>query len=366
MSKIPTVWDIEPHTLAKHRILEEYLKAWFPILGRWNGRIVYLDGFCGPGIYKGGEFGSPIIAIKTALNHNMIKGGAEISFVFIDNDKKRTAVLTQTLEEQFTTLPNNIKYEVVTADFAETVTSTLDGLEQDGANLAPTLAFIDPFGYTGFPMQVVIRLLTNDRCEVLITFMSGFVNRFRDEIHEPALDELFGTRNWRNMDTIKNTNQRIDELLSLYVEQLRQGTSAKFIRTFRMTDENDRVLYDLIFATKHWKGMEVMKKAMEIVTKAKNYRFSDRTSPGQSVLLDYIDDDSQLKTGADLIFFKYKGQRVSSDKIRDFVLADTPYRLWKPLLRHLEKQIPKRIVFVSDRKRNAPTYKDGCIIEFSK
>jgi hypothetical protein len=28
-----TLWEIEPHTKAKHEILQRYLGAWFPILG---------------------------------------------------------------------------------------------------------------------------------------------------------------------------------------------------------------------------------------------------------------------------------------------------------------------------------------------
>ena len=64
-----THWDIEPHTIAKHRILRSYLDAWLPIMTRWNGRVVYVDGFAGPGQYKGGEEGSPVIALKAAVEH---------------------------------------------------------------------------------------------------------------------------------------------------------------------------------------------------------------------------------------------------------------------------------------------------------
>jgi hypothetical protein len=31
-----TIWKLEPHTGAKHRILGRYLDAWFPILGKFN------------------------------------------------------------------------------------------------------------------------------------------------------------------------------------------------------------------------------------------------------------------------------------------------------------------------------------------
>ena len=36
-----TIWEIEPHTQAKHEILRRYLGAWFPILGTHNQRVVY-------------------------------------------------------------------------------------------------------------------------------------------------------------------------------------------------------------------------------------------------------------------------------------------------------------------------------------
>lgn len=50
-----TIWPLDPHTLAKHEILRRYLEAWFPIVGRYSHRIVYIDGFAGPGRYAGGE-----------------------------------------------------------------------------------------------------------------------------------------------------------------------------------------------------------------------------------------------------------------------------------------------------------------------
>ncbi len=56
------LWELEPHTLGKHRVLRAYLDAWFPILSSWRKRILFIDGFAGPGEYKGGEEGSPQIA----------------------------------------------------------------------------------------------------------------------------------------------------------------------------------------------------------------------------------------------------------------------------------------------------------------
>lgn len=40
-----TLWPLEPHTLGKHLVLKSYLDAWLPIMGKWNGRILFIDGF---------------------------------------------------------------------------------------------------------------------------------------------------------------------------------------------------------------------------------------------------------------------------------------------------------------------------------
>ena len=77
-----TVWELEPHTRAKHEILKRYLQAWVPILslGRFP-KVLYVDGFAGPGIYSGGEPGSPIIALRAARDQR-VPITAEISFLF--------------------------------------------------------------------------------------------------------------------------------------------------------------------------------------------------------------------------------------------------------------------------------------------
>jgi three-Cys-motif partner protein len=83
-----TVWNAEPHTVAKHIILQTYLGAWFPILAKFNGRIIYVDGFAGPGRYADGEVGSPIIALDWARTHRASLSG-ELVFYFIEKDRDR-------------------------------------------------------------------------------------------------------------------------------------------------------------------------------------------------------------------------------------------------------------------------------------
>lgn len=359
-----TVWEMDPHTYAKHEILREYLKAWFPILSTWSGRIVYLDGFAGPGVYSKNEDGSPVVAIKTAVEHVMVKRFREIVFWFIENDPRRADNLTKVLKEKFSQLPGNLRYEVETSEFAPSLDVTLDHIENEGGKLAPTFAFLDPFGFSGLPMELVSRILGYQSCEVLITFMSSFVNRFNDPLRENALDELYGTSEWRGVRDIVEPDERRKFLINLYVSQLREKADAPFVRTFEMIGRNNQLIYHLVFATKHRRGLEVMKEAMLKVDRRGTYRFSDRTDPNQSYILDYSEENTWIPQAADAVYKKFKGLQATVDTIQEFVIDNTPFVFRKGILIYLEKSNPSKITEVTGRRRVC-TYPNGeCVVKF--
>jgi len=185
-----TIWEIDSHTIAKHKILEGYLKAWFPIISRYHNVINYIDGFAGPGVYSKSELGSPIIALNVANGHTAdLKGN--INFVFIDERKDRIVNLKEELNK--ISLKSNFNVQPIQGKFHEVVDDTLNSLEKEGKTLAPTFVFIDPFGFSGIPAEIVGKLLAIPRVEVFINFAVDSINRFigtKDvDFH---IDELFG------------------------------------------------------------------------------------------------------------------------------------------------------------------------------
>lgn len=355
-----TVWPIKPHTKAKHQILEEYLKQWLPILGLTVPKIVYLDGFAGPGVYSAGEPGSPVIALKTATGHSLASRFREIVFWFMEDNPTRAETLKKTLKAQFPALPAKFHYTVKTQEFAAGLNETLNEIESGGGNLAPTLAFIDPFGFSGIPMDLIKRMLRYDKCEVLITFMSSPILRFHDERRERALDELYGTPDWRKVRDINDRGERVKFVVDLYVRQLEQA-GTKFHRTFEMIGENNQLLYHLVFATTHIAGLEAMKKAMVKVDQRGTFKISDRTNPQQTFLLDYS-TDAWIPAAAKAVHGEFTGQQKLITAVKKFVLKETPFLFKKEILKHMEKE--GMITEVTGRKRNF-TYPDFCFITFS-
>ena len=230
-----TVWDLEPHIHAKHEILQRYLEAWFPILNKYNQRIIYIDGFCGPGRYKGGEAGSPVVALKAAANHRSALAG-ELVFWFIDEREDRIDHLRTELAAM--TLPGHFKVHAECGRFDEKLHKVLAGLDAKGRSLAPTFAFVDPFGFSGIPFSLIRDLLGRRQCEAFITFMVDSINRWLTHPNEKVLGliaETFGTDKTREI--ARGDGERIGLLGILYSRFVDQGPV--LAQTVRLFIENE-------------------------------------------------------------------------------------------------------------------------------
>lgn len=318
MDKQQTLWKIEPHTLAKHEILDRYLGAWFAILGSSKRRIVYLDGFCGPGRYLNGEPGSPIIALKKAMSHQARLSNTECVFLFIDERSDRVDHLRREIDSLAP--PNNFKIHVREGEFRAVISELLAELEQNNFQLAPTFAFIDPFGWKGLPFDLVGRLLRNSSTEVFINFMADSINRFVEHPNTSIQDhfvELFGTE--EVLDVANKATDRLSALRRLYQKQLR--TQAKYVRYFEMRDQHGRPIYYLFFATNHPLGHKKMKEAFWKVDPTSGFTFSDGTSRDQMVLFN-LDPTDGL---AEELKKRFVGSTLTSDEVIEYVVDETAF-----------------------------------------
>ncbi len=357
-----TIWDLDNHTNAKHEILKKYLNAWFPILGgnNYHNKLLYIDGFAGPGEYSNGEKGSPIHAIES-LKNQVVTIKAKCHFIFIENDEKRCRNLELILSK--IEIPSNADYSVICSDFSDHLSGVFDELDKQGRSLAPSFVMVDPFGYSQTPFHIIKKIMSYKRCEVLITFMYDFINRFKENSDAgPKIDELYGSNIWRNSITIDDPNERKRYLLNAYIEQLENEADVKYVRHFEMKNKFNHTPYFLIYCTNHIKGLEVMKDAMWSVDTKGTFTFSDRTDPNQLVLFEHKPDFKKLKQ---IILYEYKGRKIKSEDLKDFVIEKTPFKAShykKQILQPMEESDPPEII-VSNRKK-IKSYPNGSIIEF--
>lgn len=290
----PVLWPLDDHTHAKHRVLAAYLSAWLPVMGQQAKkfrsskdppRLLVVDGFAGPGRYETGEDGSPLIMLKTLLEHDAFErlGEVEFLFLFIEHDGRRVEHLQRELDNL--DAPDNVKVMLEHGEFEDTFGEIVDDVHgEDGVTLVPTFAFIDPFGYSFTPMSLAGKFLDFERCEALFFLPMVDIVRFVGrEGQENAMNSLFGTERWQEAIALEGDERR-DFLLSLFEDQLRDGGRVQYVRSFEIRTDRGRE-YRLIFASDHEKGLALMKRAMWSVDPVEGIRYvAARKDNGQEVL----------------------------------------------------------------------------------
>ena len=363
MSKsLGTVWKLDAHTAKKHEILRTYFEAWLPIMSKFNGRIVYIDGFAGPGSYSGGEDGSPLVVLKAAREHTY-PITCNLHCVFVEADPRRFQHLEAALLDIAPTLPSFLTYEVLHGTSDEHLTKAFSVIQGNRPRVDPTLVFIDPFGFSQTPFETIRAILQNARCEVLINFMYEEVNRFlAHDDHADTYDRLFGTSAWRRLSPSLRPGDRKQQIRDIYMRQLR--TVATYVHAFEMRNQSNNTDYFLFFATNNLRGLEKMKEAMWKVDETGGYIFSDYKHSKN--LLSLFSEHPNLEPLRMLILENFRGQQVSIEALADWVVAETaflPAHLKGPTLKPMEESGELLVAGGTPRRRKG-TFPPGSILKF--
>ena len=338
-----TTWAMEKHTRAKHELLRSYLKAWFPIhtiQGR-HERVIFLDGFAGPGIYDGGDPGSPIIALEVLITHNSFPrlAGTTFEFVLVEKERDRLERLEAEIARFWSAVggrPANVHVRCYREEFVTVAQEIMPHLRQS----APTFAFIDPFGWKDIPMSV-IRDMALGKCDVLVTFMAEYVSRFvghPDKSLQYSVDDLFGTGDYRQAAGLTGDDRKLF-LRDLYVKQLREMAGFTFAKPFEFRDmrrPGARTMYFLMFGTHHVRGLDRMKSAMWKLDPEQGVSFLGLTE-GEPLL---FEPEPNLDSLEAAIRDRFTGHTVPVRHVEDFVITDTDYTSshYKAVLRSIEER----------------------------
>ena len=330
-----TLWDRKEQTIGKHLVLQHYLDGWFPILGRWDGRLLFIDGFAGPGEYADGEPGSPLIALECVERHK--RDGrlreVEIVLLFIESNKARADHLQGLLKQK--QLPPDTSYEVKHGPFDTHMSDLLNYICEQNAELAPAFVMIDPFGVKGSSMHLIDQILQNDKSECMISFMYEPIRRFHQqpEFGQP-LDELFGTTDWRKCLDMAETDQKKQYLHDLFKAQLKEH-GAKQVVFFELWNGNKHI-YTIYFASGSPKGCNLMKQAIWKADPSGDYRL--RGYAGNQGLLFETDTDPL----AEQLRNRFANRLTPVEDIEAFVMSDATIfhtgQLRRATLQRLEKE----------------------------
>lgn len=282
-------------TLVKHLILQKYLSRFAHIVGQHKDVLTYVDCFSGPWNVRSENFGdsSFVIALnelRKARNTHAQRGHAvKLRCFFLEKNRAAYAQL-----KEFAESVSDAKIETRNATLEESIGDIVDFVSGGGAKSFPFI-FIDPTGWSGIEMETIAPLLRLNPGEVLINFMTGHIRRFLDSPQKETQESfrrLFGTSEFRDKVQGLALQDREDAAVNEYARNVKRiGGFTSACTAIVLHPELDRTHFNLIYATRNPKGIEVFKdaekKAMEVqeLARAAAHQRKRVTRTGQLDLL---------------------------------------------------------------------------------
>lgn len=189
--------------VLKHGILRRYPQVFATMTGSGGAKVVYFDGYAGPGRYSDGSPGSPLLAVETAKN--IATWGRQVECLFTEIDPTHAQNLRQVLANE---APPTMAYEVWQGDVEEHVDAALSYAGTD-----PMLTFLDPFGTAlnystltgkllGRPATAATEVLLNLNLEAVWRIGGLLTGDEREQGRHATLaklDDFFGDDWWRDV-----------------------------------------------------------------------------------------------------------------------------------------------------------------------
>ena len=239
-----------------------------------GGLVRIYDGFAGPGVYDGGEPGSPWILLESLLdNPNLLDRWSAVryEFTFVERDVRRAQRLDGVLREiervrrAAGSWTDQISWSVTPGGYEEHVPQPV--ADRNSA----LFLFLDPFGYSQAPMTLTTRLVQQPKSDTIIFLPLSFVHRFADrEGQDEALDRFFGTPTWRD---VLDGPGRPRRLLKIFEQQL-QAAGLTYTLPFCLKPPDRRNEYWIVGASSHPSGFASIKEGYWAVDPIDGYGFA--------------------------------------------------------------------------------------------
>ncbi len=360
---------LQPHSEAKLKILRTYLNVWFAAMAKYasygtnHKTLIYFDGFAGPGKYGDGKDGSPLVAMKTLVNHKCLKMpyAQDVTFIMIFNERnKKLYEQLQSELEPYKDIHERIKIFVFNEDFNESAKDIIEEVEEiQNHQHIPAFFFIDPFGID-IHFDIVKTIAEKRAWEALITFNVGAIKRVvgRKDTQK-SLNKLFG-------EDIRKANPKAihDEkiFLEYYINKLKQRFLSYcnlYVKWFHLKGSGGKTSLYLLHITHHPKGLNAMKKAMWENANLAGYAFYDRYHEitklfkKDELIIQYLEKEL-------VEYFKYK-RKVSWDELKRKFVEENYIYLLKHLKKSLEHLIDRNVIVIVKGRKTRGGFQKGTL-----
>lgn len=285
----PRYWDeYGAFQDAKHRLIKHYLDGWFPKLGAWAGRVLYVDTHAGRGRHSSGQAGSPLVALDTLLRHGYcdeLLKRSEVRFLFIERDPENLERLRRELQE-VGELPKRVHVDMSQGNAYEVLSEIVQNLQESGQKMAPAFIFFDPYGFKEVSGSLLHDVMAAGRVELFVNVIWRELDMAIRQCSPPGnrlattLDEIFSDDRWRTIDS-----NSADERMDGAVQMLSDTIGAQWHTYIPMRSGGKATRYLLLHLTNHEQGRDLMKECVWRIAPDGRFEVRQSHNPRQRLLI---------------------------------------------------------------------------------
>ena len=271
---------IQPHSLAKHTVLQSYLAAYFQTLVNSPNqdvlKLTLVDGFAGGGQYihdETGELikGSPLILLDASreaeflINKNRKKSiKFDIDYFFVEKDQHAYTHLDKVLRDKGYSGRIDKNIHLFHSEFQQKSKDIIHFIKKKNPRNGRSIFLLDQYGYKDVPTPLIRQIFSKlPSAEVILTFgVDALVNFVSDNESTQKVFDRIGIPDVlreRTIQDIKSSENdwRLFIQSALYRELVFQ-CGAKYFTPFFIRNTKGHGDYWLIHLSQHHKARDVM------------------------------------------------------------------------------------------------------------
>lgn len=270
---------VQQHSIAKHRILQSYMAAYYQTLvgdrPRDEFKLTVVDGFAGAGEYVHEDTdvlieGSPLILLQAAkeaefrINQKRTKPvRLDISHFFIEVDRDGFGLLKQSLEKRGYGPEFNKSIFLRQSKFEQELPGILEFIQKKSPRNGRSIFVLDQYGYNQVPVPQMRQILSAlPTAEIILTFaVDSLLNYANDTnlgnaLEKIQLPDIFGGR---SISEIKDSDRhwRLFVQSCLY-RNIVEGSGARYYTPFFIRNKEGHGDYWLLHLSQHHRARDVM------------------------------------------------------------------------------------------------------------
>lgn len=258
-SKKETKENVFAHSQAKLEFYKNYLAEYLVVLlnNPYTDTINIYDIFCGIGIYKDGNEGSPIIAIKNIKSLLKEYPSKNINLTLNDKDESKIDFVTNYIEKNYKNICEVNSYNLDAIEMLKIVDKKIKASKKGIKNLV----FIDPYGYKEIYKKDIVNIMNSENSEIIIFLPISQMYRFskialtdkENKSYQPLrrfIEEFFQENHSIHNKTYVNQLEYINDIKEALSFENRYYSASYHIH------KEKKDYYALFFITNHIYGLE--------------------------------------------------------------------------------------------------------------